>query len=95
MNDRADIKYRTGNYDARELATIASTLIGADAGDVCQVVMVIVNHLPGGGHEFAAATTIPGDARANAAILRHAADHLDGGCKPCRRVNGRRNRHGD
>lgn len=94
MIDRAEVHRTPGDYDAWELQAIAAALIGAESSDVCQVVMVIVKHRPEGGHEFAAATTIPDDAKANATILRHAADHLQGGCDPCRRASERRNRRG-
>lgn len=87
MRDRAEVSRVDGDYDAAELRTIAATLTGNEPETVCQVVLVMVMHRPEGGHQFAAATTIPEDPAANAVILRHAADHLHGGCNHCRRAN--------
>lgn len=95
MTDHAKVDRRPGEYDDWELRAIAASLIAEDADDICQVVMVVVTHPAQGGHQFAAATTIPADAAANAALLRHAADHLHGGCESCRRGNAKRRGHGD
>lgn len=90
MSDGAEVIRKTGDFAADELAAIAAALIDIDADAVCQVSMVVIAHPAEGGHELMIATTIEDDPAAVAAMLRHAADHAHGGCKPCRKQNARR-----
>lgn len=89
MTDRAVADIRQGDYSDEELAAVAAALAGIDADRVCQVVVAMSVHDAAGGHELMALTTIPGDREATAALFRHAADHVHGGCTRCRRRNRR------
>lgn len=91
MTDRAVLTVRPGDYSADDLRMIVAGMMGAGEPEVCDVVAAVIVHPAGGGHQFAILTTIPDDPAGMAAILRHAARHVHGGCKHCARGNRKRN----
>lgn len=93
MSDQAEVIRVSGHFEDWELAAVASSFVGVDADQICQVAMVVVIHPARGEHELRVATTITDDAPAVARILRHAADHCHGGCTPCRRRNRKGGNH--
>lgn len=93
MRDRAQVERQIGAYSDTELHAIAATLIEAESADVCQVAAVVVLHAPGGGHTMKVANSASQEPAELAALLRHAADHLHGGCATCRARNARGGNH--
>lgn len=93
MSDDAQVIRLDGDFTDYELAAVAASFAHCDAGQVCAVAMVVTLHPAAGEHEVRVATTIEDNPSGVASLLRHAADHVHGGCKPCRTRNARRNRH--
>lgn len=87
--NRAEVIRKVGRFDSVELAAIAAALVEVEDDTICQVVMAVSVHGESGGHELLVATTIEDDPKAVAALMRHGADHIHGGCESCRRRNRR------
>lgn len=94
MSNGAEVNHVTGDFADYELAAIAASLVQCDADQICAVAMVVALHPIPGEHEVRIATTIEGNPRGVADLLRHAAAHTYGGCESCRTRKERRNRRG-
>lgn len=71
---------------------LAGSIVGLPEDEVCSAFFVVVHHCADGSHEFRFAVDPGCGPEITAATLRHAADHIHGGCGYCRRHNRRARR---
>lgn len=75
-----------GNYSDAELRCIMATLVDADPEQVCEVAAVVIFHSDSGVHSLRVITDQEDAAKRAGVTLAHAALHVMGRCKRCRKA---------
>lgn len=92
MTDRAIVERIESEWGPEEIRALAASVVGLPPEQVCDTIMVVIVHHPDGTHSFRFGADPEPSSYVLAQTLRHAADHLHGGCMYCRKRDRRRRR---